>query len=346
MSTRWLSVSVPRCVATVGARGRHGEHQGPCRGHDDDHTPLGHGRAWCHEVRLSVPTLAPGPLRFDVVIARLQRELVDPRTYGRIGYLLLAGLLGVAEFVFLVTAISVGVGLAVTLIGIPILIGCGVRVGRAGRGRAPHHRARSPARRSPTRTGRCRAGGCAGRACAPGWPTRPPGRTSPSCCSSSRSGWSRSSSPWSSSASGIQALTLPLWYWAVPDGVDVGVFTRRPALGGARAGPAGRGGAAARHSRAERARAPLRQLRRGAARLERRPGGDRADDRPARRPLAHHRGRRRRAPPHRARPPRRRPAAPGGARADAAHGREARRGGRTRRPPSWCARRATRPGWR
>ena len=55
--------------------------------------------------------------------ARLGRELLDPRTYGRIGYLLLAGLLGTFEFVFLVMAISVGVGLAVTLIGIPILIG-------------------------------------------------------------------------------------------------------------------------------------------------------------------------------------------------------------------------------
>jgi len=57
------------------------------------------------------------------VIDRLQRELVDPRTYGRIAYLLVAGMLGVGEFVFLVVAISLGVGLAVTLIGIPILIG-------------------------------------------------------------------------------------------------------------------------------------------------------------------------------------------------------------------------------
>ena len=56
------------------------------------------------------------------MIARLQRELFDPRTYGRIGYLLVAGLLGVTEFVFLVTALSIGVGLAITLIGIPILI--------------------------------------------------------------------------------------------------------------------------------------------------------------------------------------------------------------------------------
>jgi signal transduction histidine kinase len=56
------------------------------------------------------------------VIDRLRRALVDPRTYGRIAYLLVAGMLGIAEFVFLVVTISLGVGLAVTLIGIPILI--------------------------------------------------------------------------------------------------------------------------------------------------------------------------------------------------------------------------------
>ena len=57
------------------------------------------------------------------MIAGLERALLDPRTYGRIGYLLLAGLLGVVHFTFLVTALSTGVGLAVTLVGIPILIG-------------------------------------------------------------------------------------------------------------------------------------------------------------------------------------------------------------------------------
>ncbi len=69
-----------------------------------------------------------------------RRELSDPRTYGRIGYLLLAGLLGAFEFVFLVTAISLGVGLAVTLIGIPILIGSVYAWGGHGRGRASDHR--------------------------------------------------------------------------------------------------------------------------------------------------------------------------------------------------------------
>ncbi len=45
------------------------------------------------------------------------------RTYRRILYLLLALPLGVAEFTFLVTAISFGFSTAITLIGIPVLVG-------------------------------------------------------------------------------------------------------------------------------------------------------------------------------------------------------------------------------
>jgi signal transduction histidine kinase len=56
-------------------------------------------------------------------IERFLRPIFDPRTYGRILYLLLALPLGVAEFSFLVTAISFGFGTAITLIGIPVLIG-------------------------------------------------------------------------------------------------------------------------------------------------------------------------------------------------------------------------------
>ncbi len=52
----------------------------------------------------------------------LDRDILNPCTYGGIAYLLLALPLGIAEFTFLVTAISLGAGLAVTLIGIPILI--------------------------------------------------------------------------------------------------------------------------------------------------------------------------------------------------------------------------------
>ena len=56
------------------------------------------------------------------MVARLARDILDARTYGRIGYLLLAFPLGVIEFCFLVTAISFGIGTAITLIGIPVLI--------------------------------------------------------------------------------------------------------------------------------------------------------------------------------------------------------------------------------
>jgi signal transduction histidine kinase len=71
-----------------------------------------------------VPVWTPQRLRRSVhAIARLLRPIVDARTYGRILYLLLALLLGVAEFSFLVTAISFGFASAVTLIGIPVLIG-------------------------------------------------------------------------------------------------------------------------------------------------------------------------------------------------------------------------------
>ena len=55
-------------------------------------------------------------------IRRLVQSILDARTYSRILYLLLALPLGVAEFAFLVTAISFGFGTAITLIGIPVLI--------------------------------------------------------------------------------------------------------------------------------------------------------------------------------------------------------------------------------
>jgi signal transduction histidine kinase len=53
----------------------------------------------------------------------LFRQILDGRTWGRIAYLLLALPLGVAEFSILVTALSFGFGTAITLIGIPVLIG-------------------------------------------------------------------------------------------------------------------------------------------------------------------------------------------------------------------------------
>jgi signal transduction histidine kinase len=53
----------------------------------------------------------------------LVRSILDGRTYARILYLVLALPLGVVEFSFLVTAISFGFGTAITLIGIPVLVG-------------------------------------------------------------------------------------------------------------------------------------------------------------------------------------------------------------------------------
>ncbi len=49
--------------------------------------------------------------------------VVSPQTYRNIAYLLLAFPLGLFYFIFLVTGISLGIGLAILWIGIPLLIG-------------------------------------------------------------------------------------------------------------------------------------------------------------------------------------------------------------------------------
>jgi hypothetical protein len=51
------------------------------------------------------------------------RRLVDRRTAGRLAYLLLAFPIALGYFVFLVTGLATGVGTAITLIGLPLLIG-------------------------------------------------------------------------------------------------------------------------------------------------------------------------------------------------------------------------------
>lgn len=158
------------------------------------------------------------------MIALLKAELLDARTYGRIGYLLIAGLLGTFEFVFLVTAISVGVGLAIIIIGIPILIGSVYAWG-----------AMAEAERRTIRT-------------LTGMVIPNPYRPVPE---GSRR-WARLRARLADPATwkdltflllqfpfglaslivaavvlgvGIQALTLPLWYWAIPDGVAFGFFS-------------------------------------------------------------------------------------------------------------------------
>jgi signal transduction histidine kinase len=156
------------------------------------------------------------------VTARLNRDLLDPRTYTRIGYLLLAGVLGIIEFVFLVTALSIGVGLAVTLVGIPILIGSVYAWGwlaeieRSTIGALTGNRIASPYRPLPEGSwwDRLRA-----RLADPAtWKDLtflflqfPFGLLSFIVALTVLS-------------VGLSGLTLPLWYWAVPDGADWTVF--------------------------------------------------------------------------------------------------------------------------
>src|SRR4051794_35566403 len=73
-------------------------------------------------VRVPVWTPQRGARTVDRIERLILRPIYDPRTYGRILYMLLALPIGVVEFALLVTAISFGVGTAVTLIGIPVLI--------------------------------------------------------------------------------------------------------------------------------------------------------------------------------------------------------------------------------
>ena len=49
--------------------------------------------------------------------------IVKPQTWRNVGYLLLTFPLGIFYFVFLVTGLSVGFGLFITLLGVPILVG-------------------------------------------------------------------------------------------------------------------------------------------------------------------------------------------------------------------------------
>jgi signal transduction histidine kinase len=174
-------------------------------------------------VRLPVPTVTRSGRRFHRgVLAWLKRELLDPRTYGRIGYLLLAGCLGTLEFVFLVTGIAVGVGLAVTLIGIPVLIGCVYAWGALAEGeRRVIHSLTGTEIPNPYRP--LPAGG---------WWVRLRARLGDPAT------WKDLTFlllqfPFGLVSLiitcvvlgvGLQALTLPLWYWAIPDGVDFGVF--------------------------------------------------------------------------------------------------------------------------
>jgi signal transduction histidine kinase len=175
-------------------------------------------------VRLAVPTAAGGGLRFEAVIARLRRELVDPHTYGRIGYLLVAGLLGVTEFVFLVVAISLGVGLAITLIGIPILVLSVYAWGGLAEGERRIIAALTgtviPNPYRPVPAGASRWGRLRARLADPAtWKDLtflllqfPFGLVSFVVTVTILS-------------LGVHGVALPFWYWALPDGMDYGFWT-------------------------------------------------------------------------------------------------------------------------
>jgi signal transduction histidine kinase len=156
------------------------------------------------------------------MIARLLRDLLDTRTYGRILYLLLALPLGIVEFTFLVTAIALGLGLAVTLVGIPILVAV-LYVGRWAAG-----------------VERRLIGVLTGREIPSPYRPLPPG-----------SWWDRLRARFADPATwedlaflllqlplGIVSfsvaavvmsavlfsLTSPAWYWALPGGIDLGII--------------------------------------------------------------------------------------------------------------------------
>jgi len=73
-------------------------------------------------VRVAVSTAQPPRPSLNRIKAHFL-SILDRRTYGRILYLVLALPLGVAEFTFLVTAISFGFSTAITFVGIPVLVG-------------------------------------------------------------------------------------------------------------------------------------------------------------------------------------------------------------------------------
>jgi hypothetical protein len=54
--------------------------------------------------------------------ARLFGPIIQPQTYYNLAYLLLAFPVGTAYFILIVTGLSLGAGLAITLIGVPVLL--------------------------------------------------------------------------------------------------------------------------------------------------------------------------------------------------------------------------------
>ncbi len=140
--------------------------------------------------------------------------------------------LGTLWFSLLVTLWATGLGLAVTLLG-PAGHLAHARAPRAldgrGRGRAGPRAGSAPTSSAPppTRLGRC------GR----GLKDRRSGTRSCTCCCASSSA-SSSVRPARPGRPGLGLLVAPLWYWAVPDGID-SASAGRHAAGGVRGHPAG-----------------------------------------------------------------------------------------------------------
>ena len=147
---------------------------------------------------------------------------MDPRTYTRIAYLFVAGVFGVIWFTFLVTALSTGVGLAVTLIGIPILIasvyawGWLAEIERRTIGALTGNHIASPYRPLPEH----------------GWWERLRARLADPATWKDLTflflqfpfGLLSFIVAVTVLSVGVGGLTLPLWFWAVPDGADWTVF--------------------------------------------------------------------------------------------------------------------------
>jgi hypothetical protein len=70
-------------------------------------------RYWDDESNAGRPSLPGG---------RFFRVIAEPRTYGNLVYLLGSFPLGLAYFIYLVTLLSIGAGMAVTVIGLPVLV--------------------------------------------------------------------------------------------------------------------------------------------------------------------------------------------------------------------------------
>ena len=74
------------------------------------------------EVRVQTALRAPPPPPRKSVLGQFFGVLVDPHTYGSLFYMLLALATGIFYFTWVVTGLSLSLGLAILIIGIPFVI--------------------------------------------------------------------------------------------------------------------------------------------------------------------------------------------------------------------------------